>query len=137
MPMIDTTTMSSMRVKPASPPRAPALPVLVTRPIQSLALVGGIHVEHVLAAPGGAVGLVLVAALAPLLGVGQGVERDAPQEAQLLPRGAHLVDALHQHVEVGGIALAAELHVGPPDLPVLDGGLVLVDGPPQLPERPV
>src|SRR5262249_49454135 len=105
MLMMATTVIISMSVKPlvllcaparirraglgglppaarAMPPRPPKagwipLPVTVFRAVQALGLAQGIDVPHVLAAPARLVGIVLVAALAPLRLAGHGVDGDA------------------------------------------------------------
>src|SRR5512143_4152530 len=114
MPMMATTVMSSMRVKPRAEPRSPGV---VARSIEALRRALRVDVPHVLAAPGRVLRLVLVASHTPLGGPGHGVDRDAPQELDLAVYRPHPVHALHQGVQVGRVALAAELHVAPPDLP--------------------
>src|SRR5574341_1057205 len=104
MLMMATTVMNSIRVKPR-PPAGTGLPVAVARAIEGLALAERIHVPHVLPAPAGAVGLVLVAALAPLRLARHGVDGQAAQELHLEVDAAHGVHALHQRVQVGRVAL--------------------------------
>src|SRR5258708_3542187 len=84
MTMIERTTSSSMMVKPRSRRftqlriyQSPNSPVSILRPIERRAVDPRVHVEHVLAAPAGAVRRILVRALAPLLSVCQRVHRDA------------------------------------------------------------
>src|SRR5882762_10162744 len=111
MAMIDITVISSRSVKPRSPVASLVnvpLPFLVARPIQALSPALAVDVPDVLPAPGIALGIVLVAAHAPVRGPRDGVLGHAAEELQLHPvHAAHLADALDQHVEVGRIAVAA------------------------------
>src|SRR2546428_11751023 len=110
MPMMAMTISSSISVKPRSWRKVSAspLPVLVLRAVQSFAGGRGVHVVDVLVSPGGRVGLVLVGAHAPVLRLGHRVEGDAPQELDLLAQGPGLLDAIHQRVEVGRVALRVD-----------------------------
>src|SRR4051794_30967901 len=158
MPMRATTVMSSMSVNPRSWPflrmtdlfttfaataipapiatRDATLPVPVLRAVERLAVRLAVDVVDVLAAPGGRVGIVLVAAHAPLVLAGHGIDRDPPQELQLVVDPPDLVDALHERVQVRWIALAAELHVGAADLARVHGRLVAVERRAQDPQLP-
>src|SRR6187551_605528 len=98
-----STTISSMIVKPR-------LPVLVLRPIEPSSVGSGVHVEHVLPAPGGRVGFVLVRPETPFGGAGHRVDRNSPQETDLA--AGDVVGrrhALDQHLEVLRVAFAARL----------------------------
>src|SRR5262245_54259307 len=98
MPMIAMTIRSSMRVNPFS---FRISPVFVVRlPIESLPLRGRVHVEDVLVPPGVRVRLVLIGTQPPLLRLGHRVDRNAPQEFDLLPEGAGLLHAIHQGLQV-------------------------------------
>src|SRR5262249_33962595 len=122
-----TTVMSSISVNPESSRAAPALPVTVLRPVEGRALALGEDVVDVGPAPGRAVGLVLVAPHPPLVALGQGIQGDAAQALQLAVERAHAAHALHERLEVGRIAFAAELDVRAPDRPLVDRLLVAVD----------
>src|SRR5947208_2355171 len=69
----ETTTISSTKLKP--------LPLRVRRPIGCLLLRLAVHIEDALPAPGKALRVVLIAAQSPFRLPGEGVHRDAPQEA--------------------------------------------------------
>ena len=56
------------------------------------------RIEDALAAPGLTLGIVLIAAHAPLGFAGEGVNRDPAQEAHLLSIGTGQFDAFHQLV---------------------------------------
>src|SRR5258708_22233089 len=127
MAMRATTVIISMRVKPSSPG-------VVVRPIQCLSGVLRVHVPDVLAAPGRVVGIVLKAALTPLAGSRHGVHRYAAQELELLLDRPYPVDPLDQDLEVGRIALAPHLDVGPPDGPLVHRRAIAVDGVPYFPQ---
>src|SRR6266568_3436634 len=109
MPMMATTVISSIRVKPAPPLPGPG----VSR---------------------GVVRRLLVASHTPFRAARHGIAGDPPHELELAVEGAHAVHALDQRLQVRGIALAPQLDVGPADLPLLDGELVPVDRAPHLAE---
>src|SRR5689334_22161209 len=116
MPMIAATTISSMSVKPRSRRRASspgrvaviASPVLVVRAIERFPVVLRVDIVDVLLTPRARVRVVLVRPLAPLLRLGERVERDAPQELDLLAHGADLLDAVGEHVEIGRVAFRVD-----------------------------
>src|SRR5437867_783260 len=110
MPMMAMTIRSSIRVKPRSWRKVSVspLPVLVLRAVQPFAGGRGVHVVAVLVSPCGRVGLVVVGAHAPLLRLDHRVEGDPSQELDLLPQGPGLLDAFHQRVEVGRVALRVD-----------------------------
>src|SRR5436309_9483399 len=136
MAMMATTVISSIRVKPAPPlPDGPS-PGVVDRPIQRLALALRVDVVDVVTAPRGVVGRVLVASHTPFRAARHGIAGDPPEELELAVEGAHPVHPFHQGLQLGGIALAPQLHVRPPDLPLLHRELVAVDGEPHLAEGP-
>src|SRR5512140_3393413 len=118
MAIIDTTTISSMSVKPRERRGSPGV---VGRSIQRLRGALRIDVPDVLAAPARALRLVLVAAQAPLPGPRHRVRRNPPQELQLaVGGGARPVHTLHRYLQVRRVALAAHLDVGAPDLSLVD-----------------
>src|ERR1035441_2537193 len=98
------TTISSTNVNPR------VLPLGIRRAIGTLFGCLGIYVEHVLAAPALRLGLVLVAAQAPLVLAGERIAGDAPEEAHLGPLGVIHLHAFHQHLQALGIAVGACLH---------------------------
>src|SRR2546427_8652863 len=114
MEMMATTVISSIRVKPAPP--LPSSPGVVDRPIQRLALALRVDVVDVVAAPRRVVRRILVASHTPFRAARHGIAGDPPQELELAVEGAHAVHALDQGFQAGGIALAPQLHVRPPDL---------------------
>src|SRR5205085_2295477 len=84
--MSEITINSSTSVNPASrraPCAAPPLPVLVFRPIESLAFRLRVDVEHAAAAPRGRVGPVRIGAHAPVGRVRHRIDRDAAQKLEL------------------------------------------------------
>src|SRR5215510_7436747 len=108
IPITTITIISSSRVKPAWRSRR-ALPVTVLASVQGLARDLGVDVVHVVPAPGVLVGGVLVAAQAPFLAAGHGIDGDAPQPAAL--HAVHAADgdaALHQQVQALGVVLVAQ-----------------------------
>src|SRR5260221_6326502 len=133
-PIIVITVISSIRVKPAARLHDRASPGVIGRPIQRLALALRVDVVDVLSAPRAVVVLVLVASHTPFGAARHGVARDAAQELELAVDGPHAVHAFHQDLEVGRIALASELDVGPSDLALVHRQLVPVDGHPDLPQ---
>src|SRR6266568_963025 len=134
MPMMATTVISSIRVKPAPP--LPSSPGVVDRPIERLALALRVDVVDVVPAPRRAVRRVLVASHTPFRAARHGIAGDPPEELELAVEGAHAVHALDQRLQLGRIALAPQLDVGPADLPLLHRELVAVDREPHLAEGP-
>src|SRR5437879_5288107 len=107
MTMRDTTTSSSIMVKPEAP-----LPVSVFRSIECNAVEGGVDVVDVLAAPFCRIGLVLVRAQAPFRAVRHRVGRNLPQELQLSARRVvRCGDTFDELIEVGRIILGADLQI--------------------------
>src|SRR5690348_12375318 len=106
--MMATTTMSSTNVKPrsfrlrtpwqANAP-APPLPFRIRCTIGCFIRCLAVYLENVLAAPRGGLGIVGIAAHAPLGLAGEGIDRDAAQEADLLTIGACQFLAFYQDVE--------------------------------------
>src|SRR6185436_9052213 len=104
MPMMATTMISSRRVKPCSshrrvccfrmilPSGVPRLPLAVRHAIQPDSVRQRVDVIDVLSAPGGGVGLILVAAQPPFVLPGHRIEGNAAQQLELL---VHLSDDLH------------------------------------------
>src|SRR3990172_485061 len=133
MPMRATTVISSISVKPA---RRRASPGVVGRAIEGLGRAPRVDVPDVIAAPGVAVRLVLVASHTPLPASGHRVHRDAPEELELALDRAHAVDARDERLQVARVALAAQLDVHPSDEPLVHRELVAVDGGPDLAQRP-
>src|ERR1700738_137037 len=92
IPMIETTIRISISVNP----RRALLPFGIGSSIASLFKAVGIHVEHVLPAPGRRLRIVLHAALSPVPSIGHWVKRDPPQEFHFLVHLVRDLDALHQ-----------------------------------------
>src|SRR5579885_3443533 len=100
--MIAMTTISSMKVKPRNREmgtrewgrvplpdgRGSESPLRIWSTIGSLLVGFAVDVKHVLAAPACGFRIVLVAAQAPVGGVGEGVTRDAAKQADFLVFGA-------------------------------------------------
>src|SRR6476661_727321 len=123
MPMIAITMISSSSVKPLCRSRSglrmgsliffvstSRSPLPVGDAVQAGPLRKGEDVVDVLAAPGGRVEGVLVAAEAPLVLAGHRIDRNLAQELELL---VHLADDRHpldQHVELLRVPLGAEVH---------------------------
>src|SRR6187397_1847701 len=128
------TVTSSINVKPALARDSPG--VVGGLSIERLGRALRVDVVDVLAAPRVAVGVVLVAVQAPLRVARHRVDRDPTQELQLAVERAHPVHALPERLEVGRVALAAELRLRAADLPRVGRGLVAVDLLAQLAQRP-
>src|SRR5579875_1376271 len=119
---------SGRRVPGLTPLSAQALlPLRIRSAIGGLFVGFAIDVEYVLSAPAGRIGIVLVAAQAPVGGAGERIARNAAQQADFLIFGAigHF-HAIHQHlkrfrVSVGTLLDGAE-HIGVGQV------FVLVDG---------
>src|SRR5437868_15265505 len=106
MTMIVITIASSIIVKPRSAVRRWRIsPVLELRSVERGAVVGGVDVEDVLAAPARRVGLVLIRPAPPRRRMRHRIDRHAAQEFQLAAGGVvRRGDAVYQDVEVGWIA---------------------------------
>src|SRR5947209_7247601 len=72
-----TTTIISIKVKPRRD-REARLPLGIRRPIGSFLLRLAVHVEDALSPPGEALGVILIAAHAPLRLAGERVHRNSP-----------------------------------------------------------
>ena len=129
--MIATTVISSSSVNPSCPVRRPTRlritsPCRACRPGPCPRL--SKYTSHTFCPHHDRLsGVVLVAAHSPLVGAGHGIDRDAPQELQLVVKAPDLAHALHQRLQVRRIALAAQLHVGAADPSLVHRLLVLVD----------
>src|SRR6185436_9982952 len=137
MPTMAMTMISSSRVKPRSvswhcwirfrmvlPSGVPRLPLPVRHVIQSDAVRQRVDVIDVLSAPGGGVGLVLVAAQPPFALPGHRVEGNAAQQLELLVHLSDDLHPLHQDLQLGRIAFRAQVHRNQAHVAV---PLVLVD----------
>src|SRR5690242_6066857 len=98
--MMVITTMSSTKVKPSLADLGvrPTLPLGICRAIGRLIAGFAIDVEDVLSTPARGLGVVLVAAQAPVFLLGEGVPRDPAEEADLLAVGGVEFYALDQDV---------------------------------------
>ena len=95
--MIVITTINSTKLKPAPRPERP--PITIPNKASHPGLIARltVNVKHVLAAPAGGLGVVLVAAHAPFVLARERVPRDAAQEPHLLAvRRCWQFHALHQ-----------------------------------------
>src|SRR5436190_8020482 len=125
-----STTINSMIVKPR-------LPVLVLRPIKRSPVRGRADVEHILPAPGGGVGVVLVRPQAPFGRLDHRVDRYASQEPDFatghIVRGRYAFD---QRLQRFRIPLAAGLDLEGRDLAEIRRILELVDRGAHFAKRP-
>src|SRR5947209_3946863 len=94
--MIVSTTISSTKVKPRERPN---LPFRISRTIARFLHRLAIYVEDALPAPRLALGIVLIAAHAPLGLACKRIHRDAAKEAHLLPVRTRQLYTLHQDVQ--------------------------------------
>src|SRR5579883_465597 len=124
--MMVITTINSTKVKPRTPLRARAtgvglansdgcrdcrLPLGIRCSIGCLLLRLAVHGEDVLAAPTGRCRVVLIAAQAPFPFAGEGIGRDAAEEADFLAVGVvGQFYAFHQLFERLGVAIGSDLH---------------------------
>src|SRR3954469_18967700 len=101
------TTSNSISVKPREDR---SLPITIFRPVERRAVVGREDVKHVLPAPAGRVGFVLVRATPPFVLVRHRIHGHPPQELELAAGGVVLHrDAFHQGFEIRRISFAADL----------------------------
>src|SRR5579864_1748051 len=115
--MMVMTTISSTKVNPRGTDQrglrsgcSPAgLPFGIGRAIGCLLVSLAVDVEHVLAAPTGGLGVVLVAAHTPFAVACKGIAGNPPQEMHFLVFGAGQLHALHQLLQGLGIAVGALL----------------------------
>src|SRR5206468_11532538 len=124
--IIVRTMRSSMRVKPRSP-------VLVFRPVKCRASKGRVDVEHVLPAPPGRIGFVLVRPQPPLRGVGHRIERNPAQKFQFA--SGRIVggrDAVDQLLQVRRVVLAPGFEIERADDAEIRRVLEVVDRGPHL-----
>src|SRR6185437_16529294 len=94
--MMVLTTISSTNVKPR---RLRPLPLRIGAAIGSLLGCLAIHIEYILTSPTGALGVVCVAAHAPLRGPREGVARNAAEEADFFAVRAIELLAFDQNVQ--------------------------------------
>src|SRR5437667_4634340 len=91
IPMIETTMRISISVNPRR-----RLPLRIRCSIAGLIHAVRVDAKYVLPAPGGGLGIVLHAALSPVLAVGHRIDRNAAQEFDLLIHLVGDLDAVHQ-----------------------------------------
>src|SRR6185369_4676946 len=128
MPMIAMTMINSSSVKPRSRSRMAhlpfSLPITVAHSVETDSLRQGVDIVNVAAAPGARIRSVVVAAQPPLVLAGHRIDGDAAQELQLLVDLAGERDPFDQGVELGRIALGADVDGDHPGVAVT---LVFVD----------
>src|SRR5258706_11063763 len=129
IPMIETTMRISISVNPTR-----RLPLRIGHSIASLLHGGGIDVEHILAAPGHRLGVILHAALAPITSIGHGIERDSSQELHLLVDLVGDFHAFDQNLQRLGISFSPYLQRA--EVALVGAVLIPVDGSANLIERP-
>src|SRR5271157_4647983 len=106
--MMLTTTINSTKVKPRRPRRF-TLPLRVWCAIGRFLRRFAVHGKDILAAPGGGLGVVGVAAHSPFLGAGEGIAWYAAQELYFLAIGAGELLPFHQDVQAFRIAVGSRL----------------------------
>src|SRR5204863_4113935 len=123
--MIEITTVSSTNVKPRR--RRQFLPFRIGCAIARLLVSLGVDRKHILPAPAGRFGVVLIAAQAPFGLAGERVARDFAQQLDLLAvRAVGELDALDELLQ--GLGPAVGPGLDRPEISRVAVVLVLVDG---------
>src|SRR5450755_3809212 len=133
--MIAITIINSISVKPKRPfIRTGAVmassPFRVWSTIVRLIRTLGVNIENILPTPGQSLGIVARAAYSPLLGIGHGIFRNAPQIFDFLVHRAHGLHAFHQLLQ--GLGIVVGIYLGRADLSGIHIVFELVDSFPDI-----